>query len=209
MRLRDQSLLPIAYKIIEILSRCIANSHHEHCQLSLESGFFQESITLHTLVKKPSLSKDDMNNYKSVSNLHFFSKIIDQIIFNRIWFHLDKNNLSNPNQSAYKPLNSTETALLKIHNDICKNMDSGKTTSLVLLDLSEAFDTLHHSSIIDLLSGWHGISGPALNWVRSYPSDRLQRVKNLDELGEPFKTDYGVPQGSVLGPLLFTLYTTP
>ena len=89
------------------------------------------------------------------------------------------------------------------------NMDSGKTTALVSLPLSAAFDTLDHSSIIELLSGWYGISGTALNWVRSYLSNRVQRVKFLDKHGEPLKTNYGVPQGSVLGPLLFTLYTTP
>ena len=83
-------------------------------------------------------------------------------------------------------------------------MDSDRTTALVLLDLS--FDTL---DIIDLMSGWYNISGTAINWVRSYLSNRVQRVKLLDELGQPFKTDYGVPQGSVLGPLWFTLYTKP
>ena len=88
-------------------------------------------------------------------------------------------------------------------------MDTGKTTALVLRDLSAAFDTLDHSSIIELLSGRYGISGTALNWIRSYLSNWVERVKLLDKLGEPFKTDYGVPQGSVLGPLLFTLYTTP
>ena len=72
------------------------------------------------------------------------------------------------------------------------NMDTGKTTALVLLDLSAAFDTSDHSSIIELLSGWYGISGTALNCVRSYLSNRVQRVKLLDKLGEPFKTDYGV-----------------
>ena len=88
-------------------------------------------------------------------------------------------------------------------------MDTGKTTALVLLDLSASFDTLDYSSIIELLSGWYGISGTAPNWVRSYLSNRVQMVKLLDKLGEPFRTDYGVPQGSFLGPLLFTLYTTP
>ena len=68
---------------------------------------------------------------------------------------------------------------------------------------------MDHSSIIELLSGSYGISGTALNWIRSYLSNRVQRVKLLDKLGKPFKTDYGVPQGSVLVPLLFTLYTTP
>ena len=84
--------------------------------LSLESGSFpdvlKESHITH-LLKKPSLFKDDMKNYRPVSNLNFISKIIEKIILNRIWSHLDKNNLSNPNQSAYKPLHSTETALLK------------------------------------------------------------------------------------------------
>ena len=98
------------------------------------------------------------------------------------------------------------------------NMDSSKTTALVLLDLSEAFDTLNHSSIIGLLSGWYSISGTVLNWVCSYLINRVQKGKLLDKLGEPFKTHYGapqfkthygVPQGSVLGPLLFTPYTTP
>ena len=164
-----------------------------------------------SLLKKSSLSiKDDMKNYRSVSNLNFISKIIEKIISNRIRSHIDKNNLSNPNQSSYKPLHSTKTALLKNNNDICMDMDSGKTTALVMLDLSAAFDTLDHSSIIELLSGWYGISGTALNWVRSYLSNRVQRVKLLNKLGEPFKTEYGgVPQSSVMGPLLFTLYTTP
>ena len=120
-----------------------------------------------------------MRNYRPVSNLNFISKIIS----NRIPSHLHKNNLLNPNPSAYKPLHSTETALLKIHNDICMNMDSGTTTSLVLLDLSATFDTLDHSSIIELLSGWYGISGTALTWDRSYLSNRAQRVKLRDKLG--------------------------
>ena len=111
-----------------------------------------------------------MKNYRPVSNLNFISKIIEKIISNCIRSHLDKNNLSNTNRSAYKPLHFTETTLLKIHSDICMNMDSGKTTALVLLDLSAALDTLDHGSIIELLSGWYCISGTALNLVPSYLS---------------------------------------
>ena len=165
--------------------------------LSLESGSFPDVLKVShitPLLKKISLSKDDMKNYRPVSNLNFISKIIEKIFSNRNRSHLDKNNLSNPDRSAYKPLHSTETALLKIPNDICMNMDTDKTTALVLLDLPAAFDTLDHSSIIELLSGWYGISGTALNWVRSYLSNRVQRVKLLDKLGEPFKTDFGVPR---------------
>ena len=93
-----------------------------------------------------------MKNYRPVSNLNFISTIIEKNISNRIRFHLDKNNLSNPNQSAYKPLHSTETALLEIHNEICMSMESGKTTALVLLGLSAAFDTMVHSSLCRCLT---------------------------------------------------------
>ena len=151
---RDLDPLPtkLLKSCLDILLTPITNI----VNLSLESGSFPDVLKVShvtPLIKKPALSKDDMKNYRPVSNLNFISKIIEKIISNRIRSHLDKNNLSNPNQSAYKPLHSTETALLKIHNDVCMNMDSGKTTALVLLDLSAAFDTLDHSSIIELLSG--------------------------------------------------------
>ena len=99
------------------------------------------------LLRKPSLLKDDMKNYRPVSNLNFVSKIIEKVIANRIRSHLERNDLSNQYQSAYKKFHSTETALLKVENDIIFNMDEGRVTALTLLDLSAAFDTLDHSSI--------------------------------------------------------------
>ena len=160
------------------------------------------------LLKKPSLSKDDMKNYRPVSNLNFVSKIIEKVIANRIRSHLERNDLSNKYRSAYKKFNSTETALLKVENDIILNMDEERVTTLTLLDLS-AFDTLDHSSITNLLSTWYGIDGIALDWFVSYLSDRKQKVKLMDCLSSPAEVACGVPQGSVLGQLLFTLYTTP
>ena len=106
-------------------------------------------------------------------------------------------------------MHSTETALLKVQNSLLRNLDDGKTTVLVLLDLSAAFDTLDNSGVISLLENWYGISGNALRWFASYLMDRQQMVKIKECVGEPFQTKYGVPQGSVLGPLLFTVYTTP
>ena len=125
------------------------------------------------LLKKPSFSKDDMKNYRPVSNLNFVSKIIEKVIANRIRSHLERHDLSNQYQSAYKKFHSTETALLKVENDIILNMDEGRVTPLTLLYLSAAFDTLNHSSITNLLSTWYGI---ALDWFVSYLSDRKQKV---------------------------------
>ena len=85
----------------------------------------------------------------------------------------------------------------------------GRVTALTLLDLSVAIDTLGHSSITNLLSTWYGIDGIALDWFVSYLSDRKQKVKLMDCLSSLAEVACGVPQGSVLGPLLFTLYTTP
>ena len=110
-------------------------------------------------------------------------------------------------------MHSIETALLKVQNDLLRNLDHGKTTVLVLLDLSAAFDTLDHSGVISRLENWYGISGNGLRWFASYLMDRQQMGKVQGKVkecvGEPFQTKYGVPQESVLGLLLFTLYTTP
>ena len=180
--------------------------------LSLKSGVFPDMLKLSQitpLLKKPLLSKDDIKNYRPVSNLNFYLNCCKKIITKRIRSHLESNDLLNRYQSAYRPMYSTETALLKVQNDLLRNLDDGKTTVLVLLDLSAAFDTLYHSGVISLLENWHGISGNALRWFASYLMDRLQMVKVKECVAEPFQTKYGVLQGFVLGPLLFTLYTTP
>ena len=134
--------------------------------------------------------------------------MLEKNIAKRIRSHLVSNDLLNRYQSAYRPMHSTETALLKVQNDFLRNLDDGKTTVMVLLDLSTALDTLDHGGVISLLENWYGISGNALRWFASYLMDRQQMVKVKVCVGEPFQTKYGVPQGSVLGPLLFTLYTT-
>ena len=112
-------------------------------------------------------------------------------------------------QSAYNGSHSTETALLKVHNDVTLNIDKGKVTALTLLDLSAAFDTIVHNIIIKRLSLWYGISGTALNWFLSYIPGRHQTIKIANCFSAALHTSCGVPQGSVLGPFLFTLYTTP
>ena len=116
--------------------------------------------------------------------------------------------MSNVLQSAYKQFYSTETALLKVHNDVTLNMDKGKVTALTLIDLSAAFDTIDHNILDKHLSMWYGISGTALTWFLSYLVDRYQRVKIANCFSAALPTSCGVYQGSVLGPF-FLLYTTP
>ena len=111
-------------------------------------------------------------------------------------------------QSAYRRHHSTETALLKVKNDILMNMENQKVTLLVLLDLSAAFDTVDHRILLDRLQFDFGISGSALNWIESYLSNRTQRIYIDGVLSSNFNLKFGVPQDSCLGPLLFSLYAS-
>ncbi len=136
-----------------------------------------------------------------------------------------KNDIYEEFQSGFRPRHSTETALVKITNDLLLASDKGCISLLVLLDLSAAFDTIDHDILIDRLQNYTGIQGQALRWFRSYLSDRyhfvylngesspvIGEVKSSlprDDSPQLSPVKYGVPQGSVLGPLLFSLYMLP
>ena len=107
-------------------------------------------------------------------------------------------------QSAYRKHHSTKSALLNIHNDIPLNMAKGSVTALTLLDLSDAFNTIDHAILLDRLNVYYGISELALGWFKSYLSGRTNSVKVGNTLSDPATLQYGVPQGFVLGPILFS-----
>ena len=161
------------------------------------------------LHKKPSLDRNSLINYRPVSNLSFISKLIEKVVANQLNEFISHEGLLNVNQSAYKSSHSTETALLKTQNDIAFSVDLGKAVALTLLDLSAAFDTIDHSLLYDCLHDWFGLDGTVLLWIKSYLSNRKQKIKIGDSFSEAAILPFGVPQGSVLGPLLFTLYTSP
>ena len=160
-------------------------------------------------MKIKSLDPNILKNFCPVSNLSFLSKLTERIVANRINSHVSSNDLLEHSQSAYKRFHSTETAILKIKNDIMSALNQRRMSALILLDLSAAFDTINHKQLLNRLHNYYGISDTALSWIHSYLSVRNQSVKiNGFELTKrPLNT--GVPQGSVLGPLLFTLYTAP
>ena len=112
-------------------------------------------------------------------------------------------------QLAYRKHHSTKSALLNIHNDILLNMAKGSVTALTLLDLSAVFDTINHTILLDRLNAYCGISELALGWFKSYLSGRTHSVNVSNTLSHPAALQYGIPQGSVLGLILFSLYTNP
>lgn len=161
------------------------------------------------LLKKPGLDADNLKNYRPVSNLTFTSKLVEKVVASRLDQHFDLNNLNCQRQSAYRKCHSTETALLKVTGDILTALDDGQACVLVLLDLSAAFDTLDHTIMLNRLRSTFGVTGSALSWFASYLNDRYQSVVIDGETSTPRRLKYGVPQGSVLGPKLYSAYVKP
>ena len=180
--------------------------------LSLASGEFCSHFKkahVIPLLKKFDLDRNILKNYRPVSNLPFISKLIERIVSRQLIAHLIRNNLYEYYQSAYRALHSTETALLRVFNDLLQAVDQKGGAILVMLDLSAAFDTIDHAVLLQALESQCGITGTVLRWFTSYLCDREQAVKIGQTVSDFLSVVFGVPQGSVLGPIIFTLYTSP
>jgi len=120
------------------------------------------------LLKKPTLNPDLFKNYRPVSNLPTLGKILEYPAVSRFNKHLHQNNLTETFQSAYKSSHSTETALLRVKDDMLNELDKGNAIMLVLLDLSSAFDTIDHNILVQRMQREFGITGLAQDWLESY-----------------------------------------
>ena len=137
------------------------------------------------------------------------SKLIEEAVCQQISGHIAQNNLADMNQSAYKKHHSMETALLKIANDILLDLDDRNIVFLNFLDLSAAFDTLDHRIMLRRLELSYGIEGPALKWFHSYLSDRSVKVTINGQYSDIVKLRCSTPQGSKIGPRMYSDYTRP
>jgi hypothetical protein len=191
------SLLPVMTRIVN---------------LSLSSGDvpsnLKEAIVL-PLLKKMNLDPEILKNFRPVSNLSFLSKLIERVVDARFEKHLNKNNLHEQWQSSYKNFHSTVTALLRVMNDVLCDIDNKKCVLLVLLDLSAAFDTIDHKTLLSRLTSKFGVKAQALSWFESYLTNRTQSVLIGNSRSEKCILEFGVPQGSILGPKQFIGYSAP
>ena len=179
---------------------------------SLDEGVMPKSLKhaiVRPLLKKPSLDKDTLSSYRPVSNLTQLSKVIEKVVALRITTHVYDQQMDECFQSAYRKKHSTETALLYVTSAIKTAMDKKQGTILLLVDFSSAFDTINHNILIRRLRLRYGFVGKILDWVISYLKERSQRVVIGDQSSSTTTVTTGVPQGSVLGPLLFSLYVQP
>ncbi len=172
---------------------------------SVIPGKLKEAL-LAPSIKKAILDAEILKNFRPISNLPFTSKIVEKVVDSQLESYITANNLYDPLQSAYKEFHSTETALVKLTNDILCTVDNKKPVILVLLDLSATFDTVDHKILLHTLEHEFGIIGSALAWIISYLSGRYQAVYINGASSTKRPLSCGVPQGSVLALKLFKIY---
>ena len=180
------------------------------CNKSLREGHLpssQKFAILSPIVKKAGLDADVVQSYRPISNLTFMSKLIERMVYQQLIAYLEKHNMLPKHQSGFRAHHSTETAVLKVISDILGAADQGYVALLGLLDMSAAFDTVDHDILLERLATSFGMAGTALAWLRSFLTGRSQQVSFNGGLSSIGLITTGVPQGSVLGPLLFLLYS--
>ena len=146
-----------------------------------------------------------MSNYRPITVLPILSKILEGLVHTQIYSYLCENKILSQSQFGFRPKLSTSTALAFFTDSILDNADNGLITASVFLDLNEAFDTVDHNILLRKLK-LIGLDSKSLNWFESYLSNRLQKTSISNTLSSPLPVSVGVPQGSILGPLLFIIY---
>lgn len=180
---------------------------------SLLTGYVPQSFKtalIKPILKKHNLDPNELTNYRPISNLPYFSKLLEKTVARQLHSHLEENCIFEDFQSGFRPNFSTEKALIKVLNDLLLATDDNLVSALVLLDLSAAFETLDHSILLHRLECVVGIRGSALDWFRTYLLGRQQYITINTNYSECASVKFGVPQGSVLGPnALRSVYASP
>ncbi len=193
-------------KIPNLISDSISNPISKIANLSFATGVHPYKLKTSKVIPIfKSGSKILTCNYRPISLLSNLYKIIDKLVFTRVHSFLEKENVIYKQQFGFRPKHSTTHALINITERIRRALDNSKFACGVFIDLQKAFDTVNHDILLQKLHKY-GIRGQIYQWFKSYLTNRLQYVSILGFDSAKLPIKHGVPQGSVLGPLLFLLY---
>ncbi len=188
-------------------TRTSTHTHHQHISPYRHLSQCIQAGSGNPTAKKPTLNTSLTDSYRPVSLLPFIAKTLERVVFNQLSSFLSEHNLLDANQSGFRRGHSTETALLSVTEALWIAKSDSKSSVLILLDLSAAFDTVNHQILLTTLSSL-GITGIPLHWFESYLNGSSFKVAWGGEVSTEHQLVTGVPQGSVLGPLLFSTYNT-
>ena len=192
--------------ILKCASHIISKPLSEIFNISVTKGIYPQKLKIAKVIPVyKSEDETDPNNYRPISLLSIFNRIFEKLMYKRLKLFLDKNIVINKSQYGFREMHSTEHAILDIINKIQTNMDSKLFSCGVFIDLRKAFDTVDHNILLNKLHHY-GIRGIINTWFASYLKGREQTTEINNKISEKQVTLCGVPQGSVLGPLLFLIY---
>ena len=206
---KSSPLDPVPKFLLKKFTNVLVEPITKLVNLSLSLGVFPDYMKLAVvtpLLKKPDLNPDVLKDYRPVSNLSFLSKIIEYAVVKPLhpYLETESESLFVPLQSAYRPIHSTENAILKVVNDLFVSIDEKDVATVIFfLDQSAPFELVDRQILIDRLSSRFVFRGLTLVWFRSYLSNRRQSVSVRGQFSSHVLLPSGVPQGSVLGPILY------
>ena len=196
----------IPTKVIKATIECIAEPLAAIINLAISSGIFPEKMKIAKVCPIfKSGNKGEVTNYRPISILTNFSKIFEKIIANRLISFIDKHKIISSAQFGFRKKHSTYMALMKLYDKVSQAIDNNEFCIGIFIDLSKAFDTLNHEILLKKLE-FYGVRGLPNNLLRNYLTNRQQYVQFSNRTSEMNTISCGVPQGSILGPLLFLLY---
>jgi retron-type reverse transcriptase len=202
---KSTALYKIPANILRLSAVIIAPSLTYIFHLSLDTGIYVDWKRARVIPIYKSEDRRKCENYRPISILPIVSKNFEREVFRQLYGYLSNNSLLSKFQSGFRPKHSTLSGFIQMCDNLLKNMDSGQINCIVFFDVRRAFDSINHEILIDKMRNLFGVTGNQLRWFKSYLNNRVQQCLINGQLSSPKKIICGVPQGSILGPLLFLL----